>query len=137
MCWRAISTSSSTPCSRTSARASSPMSTPDAPTIGDLIAQTAVAVGSRHEARWLCEVATGRDGDELEAVLHQPVTERMTAHLDSMLVRYRGGEPLQYVLGRWGFRTLDLAIDRRVLIPRPETELVAGAAIELATAVPA
>jgi release factor glutamine methyltransferase len=113
------------------------MSTPDAPTIGDLIAQTAVAVGSRHEARWLCEVATGRDGAELEAALDQPASERMIAHLDSMLVRYRVGEPLQYVLGRWGFRTLDLAIDRRVLIPRPETELVAGAAIELAIAVPA
>jgi release factor glutamine methyltransferase len=113
------------------------MSTPDAPTIGDLIAQTAVAVGSRHEARWLCEVATGRDGAELEAALDQPASERMIAHLDSMLVRYRVGEPLQYVLGRWGFRTLDLAIDRRVLIPRPETELVAEAAIELASAVPA
>jgi release factor glutamine methyltransferase len=34
------------------------------------------------------------------------------------------GEPLQYVLGRWGFRTLDLLVDKRVLIPRPETEIV-------------
>ena len=113
------------------------MSTPDAPTIGDLIATTAVAVGSRHKARWLCEVATGRDGAELDAAVDLPATERMVAHLDSMLARHRRGEPLQYVLGRWGFRTLDLAIDRRVLIPRPETELVAGAAIELATALPA
>jgi release factor glutamine methyltransferase len=40
------------------------------------------------------------------------------------------GEPLQYVLGRWGFRTLDLLVDRRVLIPRPETEVVAGHAID-------
>jgi release factor glutamine methyltransferase len=38
------------------------------------------------------------------------------------------------VLGRWGFRTLDLAIDPRVLIPRPETEWVAGRAIDLAAA---
>jgi release factor glutamine methyltransferase len=113
------------------------MSTPDAPTIGDLIARTAVAVGSRHEARWLCEVATGRDGAELDAAIDLPATERIVAHLDSMLARHRLGEPLQYVLGRWAFRTLDLAIDRRVLIPRPETELVAGVAIELAKAVPA
>ena len=55
----------------------------------------------------------------------------MVAHLQSMLARYRSGEPLQYVLGRWAFRHLDLAIDRRVLIPRPETELVAEVAIEL------
>jgi release factor glutamine methyltransferase len=113
------------------------MSTPDALTIGDLVAQTAIAVGSRHEARWLCEVATGLDGAELEAAAHDPATERMIVHLDGMIARYRNGEPIQYVLGRWGFRTLDLAIDRRVLIPRPETELVAGVAIELAARVPA
>ena len=34
------------------------------------------------------------------------------------------------MLGRWGFRTLDLLVDRRVLIPRPETEVVAGLAID-------
>jgi release factor glutamine methyltransferase len=36
---------------------------------------------------------------------------------------------LQYVLGRWGFRTLDLMVDRRVLVPRPETELVVEVAL--------
>ena len=60
--------------------------------------------------------------------------ERMVAHLDAMLARYAAGEPLAYVLGRWGFRHLDLFVDRRVLIPRPETEVVAGVAIELARA---
>jgi release factor glutamine methyltransferase len=41
------------------------------------------------------------------------------------LVRRRGTrEPLAYVLGEWGFRRLSLAVDRRVLIPRPETEVV-------------
>ena len=40
------------------------------------------------------------------------------------------GEPLQYVLGRWGFRRLELAVDRRVLIPRPETEVLAELALE-------
>ncbi len=39
------------------------------------------------------------------------------------LIRRRGArEPLQYIIGRQGFRELDLAVDRRVLIPRPETE---------------
>lgn len=101
-----------------------------------LLAQTAEVVGSPHEARWLCEVAVGLDGTELDAVLDESATVRTVAHLDDMLVRYRAGEPLQYVLGRWSFRHLDLAIDRRVLIPRPETEFVAGLAIELARAVP-
>lgn len=45
-----------------------------------------------------------------------------------MVERRAGGEPLQYVLGRWPFRGLDLVVDRRVLIPRPETETVAEAA---------
>ncbi|NNE13258.1 MAG: peptide chain release factor N(5)-glutamine methyltransferase [Ilumatobacter sp.] len=102
----------------------------------DLLADTSEAIGSRHEARWLCEVASGFDGGEFDDGLDEPVGERVIAHLDAMLARLRAGEPLQYVLGRWGFRHLDLAIDRRVLIPRPETELVAGVAIELAAALP-
>ena len=56
------------------------------------------------------------------------------AHLDAMVARARAGEPIQYVLGSWAFRHLDLAIDERVLIPRPETELVAEIAIERAAA---
>ncbi len=102
-----------------------------------LLEQTSAVIGSRHEARWLCEVATGLDDDEFDAALDDAATVRVVAHLDDMVARYRSGEPLQYVLGRWSFRHLDLAIDRRVLIPRPETELVAGVAIELATRMPA
>ena len=101
-------------------------------TARELIEQTSAVVGSRHEARWLVEVATALDGAELDAALDEPVTVRMVQHLDAMVARYHTGEPLPYVLGRWGFRRLDLAIDRRVLIPRPETELVAGVAIALA-----
>lgn len=104
----------------------------DVLTARDLIARTAEVIGSRHEARWLVEVATALDGPELDAALDEPLTERMVHHLDAMVARYRSGEPLQYVLGRWGFRRLDLAVDRRVLIPRAETELVAEVAIELA-----
>jgi release factor glutamine methyltransferase len=105
-------------------------------TIRELIEQTTEVLGVRHEARWLVEVATALDGAELDAALDEPVTVRMVLHLDAMVARYRAGEPLQYVLGRWAFRRLDLAIDRRVLIPRPETELVAEVAIELARACP-
>ena len=101
-------------------------------TARDLLTSTADVLGDRAAARWLCEVAVGLDGDELTAELDAPVTERMVAHLDAMVARYRAGEPLQYVLGRWAFRHLDLAVDRRVLIPRPETELVAEVAITAA-----
>lgn len=38
--------------------------------------------------------------------------------------RARAGEPLQYLLGYWSFRELELRVDQRALIPRPETELI-------------
>lgn len=59
-----------------------------------------------------------------------PVTQGAVARTDEMLARRAEGEPLQYVLGHWGFRGLDLAVDRRALIPRPETESVAGVVID-------
>ena len=46
-------------------------------------------------------------------------------HLEAMrrgMARLAKGEPVQYVLGEWDFRTLTLKCDRRALIPRPETE---------------
>ncbi len=44
--------------------------------------------------------------------------------LRPLVERRRAREPLAYVLGEWGFRRLLLAVDRRALIPRPETEVV-------------
>ncbi len=40
-------------------------------------------------------------------------------------------EPVAYILGRKGFRGLELAVDGRALIPRPETELLVEIALEL------
>ncbi|MFZ4718831.1 MAG: peptide chain release factor N(5)-glutamine methyltransferase [Ilumatobacteraceae bacterium] len=95
--------------------------------------ETARTHGRVH-ARWLCEEASGAFGDEFDEVLTWGATERAVAHLDAMLARLRAGEPLQYVLGHWSFRRLDLLVDRRVLIPRPETELVAEVALAEARA---
>ncbi len=80
-------------------------------------------------ARRIVEEASGWDGADLGVRLGELATERSVAHLDSMVSRRLTGEPLQYVVGRWAFRTLDLMVDERVLIPRPETEEVAGLAI--------
>ena len=96
--------------------------------------ETAARIGNRAQARWLCETASGLDADELLLELESPATQRAVAHLDRMLGRFGNGEPLQYVLGRWSFRHLDLMVDRRVLIPRPETEEVAGVALSCALA---
>lgn len=90
----------------------------------ELLEATAAVVGARNEARWLCEEASGYFGSEFHEVLDVAATKRSVVHLDSMVARVRNGEPLQYVLGHWSFRELDLMVDPRVLIPRPETELI-------------
>ncbi|HEX2044510.1 MAG TPA: peptide chain release factor N(5)-glutamine methyltransferase [Gaiellaceae bacterium] len=57
--------------------------------------------------------AAGREltEDELQGVL-------------ALRERRRAREPLAYVLGEWGFRRLTLRVDRRALVPRPETEVL-------------
>jgi release factor glutamine methyltransferase len=100
-----------------------------------LLNETIEVLGERPQARWICETACGLDGDEFLAELDEPATERMVAQLDAMVARYRAGEPLAYVMGHWSFRTIELMVDRRVLIPRPETEVVAARALELARGV--
>lgn len=82
------------------------------------------------EARRIVEEASGMAGAAHLLGLDDPATVGGVARLDRMVARRAGGEPLQYVLGRWGFRTLDLMVDARVLIPRPETEVVVGHALD-------
>jgi release factor glutamine methyltransferase len=96
-----------------------------------LAASDAVDGGSSAvEARWIVERSSGNEGPEYALGLDEAATERGVHSFDRMLERRLAGEPLQYVLGRWPFRTLDLMVDRRVLIPRPETEVVAGLALD-------
>lgn len=52
----------------------------------------------------------------------KPAAEPFREAMRRGLRRLAAGEPVQYVLGEWDFRTLTLACDRRALIPRPETE---------------
>ncbi len=80
--------------------------------------------------RRIIERAAGFEGTEYALGLSEPATERGVGFYDLMLERRLAGEPLQYVLGEWSFRTLDLMVDRRVLIPRPETELVVEFALD-------
>src|SRR4051794_17294217 len=111
------------PSSRTSRPVGSPTRVTDEPTWRDLLADATARVGDRTDARRIVEEASGREGAELAAFLDAPSTVITRAHYDAMVRRRSRGEPLQYVLGRWGFRTLDVRVDRRVLIPRPETEI--------------
>ena len=77
-------------------------------------------VGSAREARLIVDsvVAPGEPLDQLGVDSARHYAARRAA-----------GEPLQYVLGSWAFRALEVRVDERVLIPRPETEVVAEVAL--------
>jgi release factor glutamine methyltransferase len=50
---------------------------------------------------------------------------------EALVARRMRREPVAYIVGRKGFRDVELAVDRRVLVPRPETELLVEAAVAL------
>jgi release factor glutamine methyltransferase len=84
----------------------------------------------RLDAEVLLAEATGR---ERAALVAEPAAEvpPAAARLFGEMVRRRlRREPVAYILGRKGFRHLDLIVDPRVLIPRPETEMLVEFALE-------
>jgi release factor glutamine methyltransferase len=80
----------------------------------------------RVDAELLLAAAAGATRSEIVAGLvdPEPAVEQYTAWIDRRAAR----EPLAYITGRQGFRRIELAVDRRVLIPRPETELLVSLA---------
>lgn len=67
---------------------------------------------------------------ELRRLAERPLEAAEARQLELQLERRVAGEPVQYITGRAAFRHLDLAVDRRVLVPRPETELLVEAVLE-------
>jgi release factor glutamine methyltransferase len=102
-------------------------------TWADLLRSAAARLGDAQQARWMIEEVSGEPWGTASA--ETPVPSAAGRRVASMVERRLGGEPLQYVLGRWGFRRLELAVDARVLIPRPETEQVVEVAIQVLDAV--
>ena len=64
----------------------------------------------------------------------RPLTPEEVESYRSRVRRRLAGEPVQYITGVAGFRGLDLAVDRRVLVPRPETERLVAEVLEWARA---
>ncbi len=84
----------------------------------------------RLDAEVLLAEATGRD----RAMLSPPRGRRTLpprARSERWSAVVCAGRPVAYVLGRCGFRRIDLRCDARALIPRPETELLVDIALEL------
>ena len=86
---------------------------------------------SRVDAEWLVAHALGLSRSELSASHDRALGEDEAASVEALLDRRACREPLAYVLGEWGFRRLTLKVDRRVLVPRPETEVVVEHCLEL------
>jgi release factor glutamine methyltransferase len=85
----------------------------------------------RLDADLLLAEATGRDRGALVADPDAGVEAAAARRFGGMVRRRLAREPVAYILGRKGFRGIDLAVDRRALIPRPETELLVEVAVEL------
>jgi release factor glutamine methyltransferase len=78
----------------------------------------------RVDAEILVGHVLGLSRSELALEPSRALSRDEAKQLDLLVSRRTEREPLAYVLGEWGFRRLMLAVDRRVLVPRPETEVV-------------
>ncbi len=100
------------------------------------VATELAAAGIAHaapDARWLIAARTGVDPHRYP--LRLLPAERLP-DLAEAVARRVAREPLQLIVGTTSFRGIELACRHGVFIPRPETEVVAGAAIEAALAAP-
>lgn len=81
---------------------------------------------ARLEAELLLAAALGIPRLELYLQHDRPLGAEEVEKYRELIRRRRRREPLQYILGQVQFRELSLMVDRRVLIPRPETEVLVG-----------
>jgi release factor glutamine methyltransferase len=86
----------------------------------------------RLDAEVLIADALGADRAVLHSSPDRAVTGAQARVIGERVRRRVAREPVAYILGRRGFRRIDVLVDSRVLIPRPETELLVEVALELA-----
>ena len=92
---------------------------------------TAIGVeDARLDAELLLGEATGYERARLTAEPQAELPAGSARTFGEMVRRRLRREPVAYILGTKGFRHIELAVDRRVLIPRPETELLVELAVE-------
>jgi release factor glutamine methyltransferase len=91
---------------------------------------------ARLDAELLLAFALGKPRSYLRTWPEREPSAEQQAAFAALLVRRRGGEPVAYILGQQGFWSLDLEVAPHTLIPRPDTELLVEAALELLPATP-
>ena len=86
----------------------------------------------RASTRSSCSVMPSTSaGSSSTPSFERPLDDDELAACRELIARRARREPVAYILGRWGFHGLDLAVDPRVLVPRPETELVVDRCLAL------
>jgi release factor glutamine methyltransferase len=95
-----------------------------------------VSPTARLDAEVLLATTLGLPRAQLIARLSDPLPPEATAHFDEMVRRRGHMEPIAYLTGTREFYGLDLAVDPRVLVPRPETELLVDLALHRARSHP-
>ena len=83
----------------------------------------------RLDAELLLAHTLGRHRIELYTDFDRPLSSQELDAYREVVARRARHEPVAYILGEWGFRRLTLNVDRRALIPRPETEIVVERAL--------
>ncbi|HLQ85500.1 MAG TPA: peptide chain release factor N(5)-glutamine methyltransferase [Salinisphaeraceae bacterium] len=83
------------------------------------------------DARLLLAHATGWSHTYLFSHPQAPLDPPARQHFAQLVARRAAGEPLAYIIGECGFWTLTLAVNPSVLVPRPDTETLVEAALEL------
>ena len=105
-----------------------------APTVATALAEARARGLDRLDAQLLLGHVLGRPRTWLLAHDDEPVEATASAAWDRLASRRAAGEPLAYLVGHKEFRGLSLAVDARVLIPRPETEVLVDWALEILVA---
>ena len=99
------------------------------PTWGELLRELDSELGERHESRLILRASTELPWGYLASHMDEPAEAEAVAVAHQRARERLSGRPLQWVLGTWGFRTIDVIVDGRALVPRPETEIVVEAAL--------
>jgi release factor glutamine methyltransferase len=106
-------------------------------TVGDVVRRAAARldaegiVSAGVDAELLVAHVLGVSRSALALERDREVTAAEAERVTELAARRATREPLQYIVGEWGFRRLTLIVDERALIPRPETEIVVERCLEV------
>ena len=112
---------------------------PESDTIAALLTEAQADLASRHvgtprlDAEVLLSHILQTDRTSLYTRLQRPLSAAHKRQFTELIARRKQREPLAYITGSREFWSLEFRVDRHVLIPRPETEIVVHTALRLMT----